>query len=132
MSVNIPLNNKRTAIKGFAFVSFSSEEDVRQLLNQPLLVIRGKKLAITKALSSSEASKKTKGRQAQKLFIRGLPAIVEVAHIKQIFGQFGAVDLVIIPKKKQSGQGKGIAYVVMAEKEAFEEVLKNMDSIFYG
>ena len=96
--IDLPVNKRKNAIKGFAFVTFCTPSSADRAVNCVSHVLRRKSMVVNPALTSSEASKKTKSRQSQKLFIRGIPRLASQYQIRSFFEQFGEVDMVIVPK----------------------------------
>lgn len=122
--IDLPVNKRKNQIKGFAFVTFCTPGSADRAVNCVSHVLRKKSMVVNPALTSSEASKKTKSRQSQKLFIRGIPRLASQNQVRSFFEQFGEVELVIVPKVViNQAFNKGIAYVVMSDKAVFDKLI---------
>lgn len=132
LKVELPTNRRNSNYKGFAFVSFESEGAARLAMNCSYHRLRRKDLYVTKALKASEASKMTRKSQNLKLFIKGLPGRVDQRELTSAIQTFGQVISVVIPRQKRSDKTRGIAYVIMREKEDFERLIGLGSFLFNG
>ena len=59
----------------------------------------------------------------KKLFVGNLPYSVAEDEVRNMFGEFGEVQGVIIPTDRETGKPRGFAFVEMADDEAAERAI---------
>lgn len=129
LQVDMPLS-KSGEKKGFAIVHFDSPNGVENALSVKIHEIRGKRVAVRKALDSSEASLATKSMQEKKIFASGFRSHVTEEEVFQLFSSFGKIVKILSPK---GGVGKrGFCYIIMKEKEDFDQLIYLGELSFYG
>ena len=118
--VDLP-TNKNGQRKGFGFIHFKNSSEVESVLRIKFHEIKGKRVALRKALDSTEASHQTKMMQERKIFAIGFQSHITEEEIFQNVSQYGRVVKILSPK---GGVGKrGFCYIIMDEKLEFERLV---------
>jgi len=130
--VDLPLNKRSKKIKGFAFVIFASQTSFEKAIQHGHHLIRGKVVAVTKALGQEEASRQTRERQGQKLFLKGLPPMMTTFELRKLFEKFGEVEIALIPPTQRMEGNRAFGYVVMKHKQDYLNILNTMEVLNYG
>jgi RNA recognition motif-containing protein len=120
--VDLPRNAKNGKLRGFSFVHFSSIASVDNVFSCKVHKLKGKKMAIRRAMKSTDASNLTKNLQNKKLYVSNLPKSNQITEE-------------MIHKFFDSNQKKfrGFCYVIMKDQQDFERILSMEESIsFFG
>lgn len=54
------------------------------------------------------------------------------SEVRDLFAEFGTVELVSVPRNRQTGQARGFAFVDMASREELEKAVEGVNGIMYG
>jgi len=129
LRVDMPLGRSGEK-KGFAIVHFEDSNAATRALGVRVHEIRGKRVAVRRALDSAEASMATKSMQEKKVFASGFPYFTTEEEVFQLFSHFGKILKILSPK---GGVGKrGFCYVIMKDKEDFEYLVTLGELALHG
>ena len=67
-----------------------------------------------------------------KIFIENIPFDCTDEQIEEVFGKYGSIDSIRIPKNYYTGNGRGFAYIEFEKTEASEKALEDKFNIFMG
>jgi len=123
--IDMPRNAKNGKLRGFSFVHFLSSEAVEKVFKKKNHSLKGKSMAIRRAMESNDASNWTKNLQNKKLYVSNLPKSNQITEkmIKRFFERFGPVDRVLMVIDSQRKQFRGFCYVVMKNQSDFDYIL---------
>lgn len=76
--------------------------------------------------------KKKYSRDRHTLFVGNLPFDTADTEIRDLFGEYGKVQLVTIPKDRNSGRSRGFAFVDMGTPEELQAAIDAVDSLMFG
>eukprot|EP01060_Flectonema_neradi_P007966 TRINITY_DN1567_c2_g1_i1.p1 TRINITY_DN1567_c2_g1~~TRINITY_DN1567_c2_g1_i1.p1 ORF type:complete len:506 (+),score=153.09 TRINITY_DN1567_c2_g1_i1:77-1594(+) len=65
-------------------------------------------------------------RGGRKLFIGQIPRVTTNEQLQELMGTYGTVEEIVILKDKQSGQGKGCAFIVYSNKDEAERAITEL------
>ena len=110
---------------GFGFVEFASENLAREAIKQlQHSELEGHTLQLKisnhkKHDSTSQRAKPAKKQKSAKILVRNIPFEAARREIKELFGTFGALKTVRLPKKASVGSGdhRGFGFVEFTTKE---------------
>lgn len=113
--VDLPRNAKTGALRGFSFVHFSKSESVDRVFQVKVHKLRGKKMAIRRAMESNKAHNVTKDLQNKKLYVSNFPKSNQITEemVQECFQRFGPVDRVLMAFDSQQKKFRGFCYVIM-------------------
>jgi hypothetical protein len=70
---------------------------------------------------------------AVKLYVGNIPWSTQADDLRNLFGQFGAVEDAFIPQDRESGRSRGFAFVTMADSAAAQAAISQLhDSDYNG
>ena len=61
----------------------------------------------------------------RKLFVRNLSSTVTEEQLRELFGQYGAIEVVQLPQHSDSGKPKGFAFITFEAAGAVDNVQRN-------
>lgn len=121
---------------GFGFVEFNSKADAKKALS--LLqgkIIDGHEIEVSMSKSKSQPSSKTSGeikKPGTKIIIRNVPFQASRTELLQLFGSFGHLKTVRLPKKYDGGH-RGFAFVEFSSTQEALNAMKALASThLYG
>jgi len=129
-------NNMKQVSMGFGFVEFPSEEDaLKAMKSLQGKLVDGHALEIklsTKSLSSSKAPPVDKTSKNTKIMVRNVPFEATRTELLQLFGSFGQLKKVRLPKKFD-GTHRGFAFCeFVTSKEAQNAMATLSRTHLYG
>jgi RNA recognition motif-containing protein len=127
----LPFDKRKGSLKGFAFVEFHLEEDCLRVLQCPSHTLRGQMMVIRSAMDKERAQKSSKLLQKRKLFVKGFPTNTTEREIRQLFGQLGAVNRVLMAWSQGKRKFRGFCYIVMQEEAGFRRVVEQRNNMFF-
>jgi RNA recognition motif-containing protein len=131
LNVDIPVNKKRSVIKGFSFVTFEKRESMDAALALKSPTIRGKAIAIRPALTEKEAQSESQRLQNLKLYVRGFPLDASEQEIESFFSQIAPIDRVLIAQNAKLNKFRGFAYVIMRDLRSCRKVLEQQKKLYF-
>jgi len=66
------------------------------------------------------------------LFIGNLPFGLSDMEVKELFAQHGTVELVSVPKHRETGQSRGFAFIDMSTPEELQAAIDGLDGFMVG
>jgi len=54
------------------------------------------------------------------------------SEVRDLFAEFGTVELISVPRNRETGQARGFAFVDMATREDLDKALEGVNGIMYG
>lgn len=54
------------------------------------------------------------------------------SEVRDLFAEFGTVELVSVPRNRETGQARGFAFVDMATREELDKAIAGVDGLMYG
>ncbi len=128
VKVDLPLS-KSGQRKGFAFVHFGDSSSVTHALACKMHVIKGKRVAVRRGMAGADASVATRDMQARKIFASGFSQETSEEEVFRAVATYGRVERILSPK---GGIGqRGFCYVVMKDRQAFEQLCR-LGQLVYG
>jgi nucleolin len=119
--ISVPTDRFTGAIRGFAFLTLSSEEMAQKAIDEMNESdVQGRIITVKAQLKPGEQKPKKKTFQAAegtKLYVGNLPFDVERDDIMEYFGQYGTVNDCFIPIDRDQGRPRGFAFVTMAKED---------------
>jgi len=130
------INNEKLVKQsmGFGFVEFDSEASAKKaIFNLQGQAVAGHSLELKIAKGNSSSSKKTSSKkQSTKLIVRNVPFQASRTEILQLFGSFGQLKTVRLPKKFDGGH-RGFAFVQFTGKKEALNAMKSLSQThLYG
>lgn len=118
-SVKIPLDRLSGRSRGYGFVEMSTHDEalkaIESLHGTP---VKGREITVALQDPSRKLVKKN-----AKLFVSNLSPLVQEEELRTFFEQIGDVMNINIPQDRESGQGRGFAFVEMASQEMAETAI---------
>lgn len=118
--------------KGFAYVQLSSTEAVEDALKLDRVKVKGRPMFISRCnpdkSSRGHAFKYKCSLEKNKLYIKGLPAVITKEELEELFKPHGEVVDIRIPVYR-NGHAKGIAYVDFENEADASKALLATDGI---
>lgn len=105
----------------FGFVTFSAAEEADAAVTASPHVVDGNNVELKRAVSREDSSRPGAHAKVNKLFVGGLKADIEEAHLQEHFSQFGPVDKVEIIADKGTGKKRGFGFVHFANHDAADK-----------
>lgn len=127
-NVNI-IKNATGRSRGFGYVEFPSEVDVKKAIDLDRTLLKGRPTFISSCLrdkSQREGFKYSEEMELTKLFVKGVAYSATKEDLMKLFGEYGSVKDVRIVCHK-NGNSKGIAYIEFDTKEATKKALLKLD-----
>ncbi|KAL7346081.1 RNA recognition motif domain-containing protein [Encephalitozoon intestinalis] len=115
--VGIPMTNDYKRNKGFGYVEFCKEEDVKKALKLDGTVFLGREVIVNMAHPRTNKEKHT-------IYISNLPFECDKKKLKKYFEEMGEVVGMSFPYDKENDRLKGYGFVDFGNKEDYEKVLK--------
>ena len=133
------VNDERNQSMGFGFVEFSSKESAQMVLKKAqgaALVDHALELRISSSGSADPSQKQsvasTSGKDNKKLIVRNVPFQASRKELLQLFGSFGTLKKVRLPKKFD-GSHRGFAFVeYLTAKESVHAMNTLSKTHLYG
>ena len=126
--VGIPMTNDHKRNKGFGYVEFSKEEDVKKALKLDGTVFLGREVVVNMAHPRTQKQKHT-------IYISNIPFECDKRNLRTFFEEMGDVVGMSFPYDKDNDRLKGYGFVDFGNKEDYENVLKKKlvfeDSLIY-
>jgi len=123
VSIDIPVNKKTGALKGFCFVQFANRDDYEKSLQVKRPEVSGRFVSIKPALKMKDAEEEQENSQKRKLFVRNIPASADEVQIKTAFQIHYPVEKVMLVRNPKTGGSRGIGYVVMSTFEGYSALI---------
>eukprot|EP00929_Paragymnodinium_shiwhaense_P103452 TRINITY_DN6696_c0_g1_i1.p1 TRINITY_DN6696_c0_g1~~TRINITY_DN6696_c0_g1_i1.p1 ORF type:complete len:354 (-),score=95.51 TRINITY_DN6696_c0_g1_i1:359-1420(-) len=115
--------------KGYAFISFDSEEGALAALKYDCEAYAGRTLKVNRA--GEAAQKERLEDREQTVFVKNMPKGVTEAKVKAWFAECGEIKSLRLPKDLQ-GSTKGQAYIIFKEKGGCAKALSYHEADFEG
>ncbi|AFM97961.1 RNA binding domain-containing protein [Encephalitozoon hellem ATCC 50504] len=115
--VGIPMTNDYKRNKGFGYVEFSKEEDVKKALKLDGTVFLGREVVVNMAHPREN-------KQRHTIYISNIPFECDKRKLKKYFEEMGEVVGMSFPYDKENDRLKGYGFVDFGNKEDYEKVLK--------
>ncbi|XP_076348852.1 heterogeneous nuclear ribonucleoprotein D-like isoform X1 [Tachypleus tridentatus] len=113
--VNIKTDPNTGKSRGFAFVTFASQDSIDAVLKDGTHTVKGKQVD----------PKRAKARPGiKKIFVGGLDPDMSESDIRSYFEQFGKVETVELPMDKTKNQRRQFVFITFETEEAVREVTK--------
>jgi len=52
--------------------------------------------------------------------------------VRDLFTEFGTVELISVPRNRETGQARGFAFVDMSTREELDKAVEGINGIMYG
>ncbi|XP_018427949.1 PREDICTED: heterogeneous nuclear ribonucleoprotein A0 [Nanorana parkeri] len=105
----------------FGFVTYADAEQADAAVAASPHVLDGNNVELKRAVSREDSSRPGAHAKVNKLFVGGLKADIEEAHLMEHFSQFGTVDKVEIIADKESGKKRGFGFIHFADHDAADK-----------
>ncbi|AFN82683.1 splicing factor CC1-like protein [Encephalitozoon romaleae SJ-2008] len=115
--VGIPMTNDYKRNKGFGYVEFCKEEDVKKALKLDGTVFLGREVVVNMAHPREN-------KQRHTIYISNIPFGCDKRKLKKYFEEMGEVVGVSFPYDKENDRLKGYGFIDFGNKEDYEKVLK--------
>lgn len=114
--VGIPMTNDKRRNKGFGYVEFSREEDVKKVLKLDKTMFLGREVFVDMANPRSDKKRYT-------IYVSNIPFECDKKKLRQYFEEMGKVIGMSLPYDKDNDRLRGFGFVDYAEKDEYEAVL---------
>lgn len=54
------------------------------------------------------------------------------SEVRDLFAEFGTVELISVPRNRETGQARGFAFVDMSTREELEKAIAGVNGLMYG
>lgn len=126
--VGIPMTNDHKRNKGFGYVEFTKEEDVKKALKLDGTMFLGREVVVNMAHPRTQKQKHT-------IYISNIPFECDKRNLRKYFEEMGDVVGMSFPYDKDNDRLKGYGFIDFGNKEDYENVLKKKlvfeDSVIY-
>lgn len=133
--VSIPINKENGKARGFAFVDMSSQEEVQAAIeNLSGTDVGGRSIRVSESLPKDQAKKQVKvvDEGAQKIYVGNFPFDATEEDVKELYSKYGNVRDVYFPKKRDTGEPRGFAFVTLDEEVAEKAIEETNGMDFMG
>ena len=117
-------------------LKIAQKEKIRDKKSIPRFKIIKPEQSVTKSAIKKEnkkiSSRKLDTSSYSKLFIENIPFDCTDEQIEQVFGKYGEIDSIHIPKNYNTGNGRGFAYVEFEKEESSTKALEDKFNLFMG
>jgi len=130
--------------KGIAFIMFEEEEALDKALGWDGTEYKGRFVGVRRASDPDKGGGERKNRGGGKgagkverneeltVVVRGLDFEVEENDVRKDFEEYGEVDRFSMPRDKNDGKPKGIAFIQYKTEEACQKALEKNDTEYKG
>ncbi|CAD26218.2 NUCLEOLAR PROTEIN OF THE GAR FAMILY [Encephalitozoon cuniculi GB-M1] len=115
--VGIPMTNDHKRNKGFGYVEFCKEEDVKKALKLDGTVFLGREVVVNMAHPRANKERHT-------IYVSNIPYECDKRDLKKYFEGMGEVVGMSLPYDRDNNRLKGYGFVDFGNKEDYERVLK--------
>ncbi|XP_013772700.1 heterogeneous nuclear ribonucleoprotein D-like isoform X1 [Limulus polyphemus] len=113
--VNIKTDPNTGKSRGFAFVTFASQESVDAVLKDTTHSVKGKQIDPKRAKAKPGL---------KKIFVGGLDPDMPESDIRAYFEQYGKVETIELPIDKVKNQRRQFAFITFESEDAVKEITK--------
>lgn len=82
------------------------------------------------AAAEEEAEKEEKVRNT--VFVGNIPFVATDAELRDLFADVGTVEMVSVPRNRETGQARGFAFVDMSSPEEVEKAVEALHEVNFG
>lgn len=128
ISAEIVNRHNSTFSRGFGFVTLSSKELAKNLINRNDMAIKDRILRFTEYnFQDNNFQDKKKVNKAIKnyLFVKNFPKDITKEQIKEIFSQYGEIGACFIDTNTKTGESRGNAVIEIKDNSVFEKLLRD-------
>jgi len=129
----IMIDEKSQLSRGFGFVEFASKENISAVLDASHS-IEGVTVS-TKIAEPPKPKEDAPVASSNAIFLGGLPKLVPEQELREVCGQFGPVQDVIVKLDSVTGNCRGFAFVSFVKRKGFSKCLEaasNGSVLFQG
>ena len=131
--VFIPTDRHSGRPRGFAFVTFAdSNEGNAAIEKTDQTQLDGRTIRVNVSRPKGAGAPNAMDGPEVKLYVGGLGSMSDEEQLRELFGKYGSIIDVFIPKNRDSGEGRGFGFVTMATPDAKEAMEKLHDSEYNG
>lgn len=109
--------------KGFGFVTYETEEEADQCMNERPHNLNNRTIDVKRAVSREESMKPGAHVQVKKIFIGGVREDVDNQELKAYFGQFGKIMEFEVPVDRDSGKPRGFAFITFEDFDTVDKLV---------
>ncbi|KAH9411786.1 hypothetical protein HK407_03g05360 [Ordospora pajunii] len=122
--VGIPMTNDHKRNKGFGYIEFSNEEEVKKALKLDGTVLLGREVVV------NMAQPKSTSKQKYSIYVSNIPFESDRKKLKEYFESMGHVVGVSFPYDVENNRLKGFGFIDFGNKEDYERVLNKSKLMF--
>ena len=111
--------------KGFAFITFTSEEAAQKAIDNREGNIIMNKWVDVKTCGDKQHGENPMGTPGERtVFVGGLPWDITTEKLQSHFDKFGRIQKLDLKMNEQTGRPRGFAFIIFADTEAAETCMK--------
>lgn len=134
--MKMPRDRNTQQSRGFAFVDMSAPEEVEACVETvDGYELNGRQLRVSKSVSKEDLPKSRRQQSerdgTKKIYCGNLPFTVTKEEVAEFYSEFGEVVNVYIPPNRETGQGRGFAFVTMKEEDT-ENAIEATNGMDFG
>lgn len=122
--------------KGFGFVTYEKSETLDEVLAQrndkKKITLDGKDVEVKRAIAREETARDPTAKEPTfKVFCGGIKSL-EQEDLENYFGQHGEISKVVVPKKKDSDEKRGFAFIIFKDTDPVDKVVNMKSHVING
>ncbi|KAM0672597.1 hypothetical protein OCOL_000328 [Ordospora colligata] len=122
--VGIPMTGDQKRNKGFGYIEFSNEDEVKKALKLDRTVVLGREVVVNMAQPRSGP------KQKYSVYVSNIPFESDRKKLKEYFESMGQVVGVSFPYDVENDRLKGFGFIDFGNKEDYEKVLNKPKLVF--
>ena len=131
--VFLPMDRNSGRPRGFAFVTFADAENAKAAIEKTDGVeLDGRTLKVNESRPKGSSAAPIPTGPECKLYVGGLGDYDDADGLREHFSKFGDVIDSFVPKSRETGRGRGFAFVTMKTADAEQAMKELHDSDFNG
>jgi RNA recognition motif-containing protein len=108
--------------KGFAFVTYHSEQVANTVLNTEIF-FQGRKLSVREQLKGSQLKAYKQNFCKRRMFIGNIPSGVTDSELRDRFREFGLVETGYVIKDHRTGLNSNFGYILFKDQKVLQHVI---------
>lgn len=134
-SLRAPRYQDSGRLRGYAHITFSSEEAATAALGLDRTVVHGRYITVAHAKSrqrESSGTDRSRPSGCRTLFVKNIPYTTSEEQVTKAFAQYGAVDNARLARWGHTGRLKGFGYVTFSSGASAQAAMEDAHNITVG